>query len=192
LEFSLPISDLEQAAMEAAEQSMVMDEQEFRLLYERTSKPLWAYLSRSSRDASLADDLLQEVYHRFLRAKPPEMDAQGQKNYLFRIATNLLRDRARAAKPEIELTDVDSGERAGARIEAKTDLRRALEYMGERERQILWMAYAEGFSHREIAGVIGVKEKSVRPLLHRAKTKLADVLQRGRINKPLSGKQTER
>jgi RNA polymerase sigma-70 factor (ECF subfamily) len=174
LEITYPAEDLD----EAAEPAALMEESEFRLLYERTARPIWAYLSRVSRDPSAADDLLQEVYHRYLRADPPEMDANSQKSYLFRIATNLLRDRARTARTHVELPEMPSGDRPADRVEAKTDLRRALAQVNERERQILWMAYAEGFSHREIAGVIGVKEGSVRPILHRAKMKLGDLLRR--------------
>jgi RNA polymerase sigma-70 factor (ECF subfamily) len=178
LEFSLPINELERAAAEAAERSMTLDEQQFRLLYERTAKPLWAYLARVSRDRAAADDLLQEVYHRFLRAKLPEMDHQGLKNYLFKIATNLLRDRRRTLRNETELTDAPAPDRPAAGVEARTDLERAMESLAERERQLVWMAYAEGFSHREIAETMGLKERSVRPLLHRAKMQLVDALER--------------
>ncbi len=157
---------------------MTMDEQEFRLLYERTAKPLWAYLARVSQDRAAADDLLQEAYHRFLRAKRPEMDQQGRKNYLFRIATNLLRDRVRKERHEIELTEAPSPDRHSMGVEARTDLERAMELLTERDRQLVWMAYAEGFSHREIAAVLNIKEESVRPLLHRAKTKLVNALAR--------------
>ena len=41
-----------------------MDEEAFRLFYQRTSRSLWAYLSRMSGDRQLADDLLQETYYR--------------------------------------------------------------------------------------------------------------------------------
>ena len=130
-----------------------------------------------------ADDLVQEYYHRFLRVKPPDMDDSGQKNYLFRIATNLLRDRARSKRTYVELRDTAAPGVAGRSVEVETDLKRALAGMGDREREILWLAYAEGFSHREIAGLTGVKEQSVRPLLHRAKAKLAALLRRGGFGK---------
>ena len=41
--------------------------------------------------------------------------------------------------------------------------------MKPRERQILWLAYAEGYSHREIAEVTGLASASIRLLLFRAR-----------------------
>lgn len=70
-------------------------EENFCLFYHRTARALRAYLRRMLADPSHADDLLQESYLRLLRAKlPADMSDDHQKNYLFRIATNLLRDEA--------------------------------------------------------------------------------------------------
>jgi RNA polymerase sigma-70 factor (ECF subfamily) len=44
------------------------------------------------------------------------------------------------------------------------------------ERQLVWLAYVEGSDHREIAAALGVRERSVRVLLHRAKQKLARLI----------------
>jgi RNA polymerase sigma-70 factor (ECF subfamily) len=182
LEFSFAAGQFDDVASPAAERVEVIDEQQFRLLYERTARPLWAYLARVSGDVTDADDLLQEVYHRYLRAAPPEMDETGIRNYLFRIATNLLRDRLRTKirRPETALPEQEpaSGDYPGDRVTARTDLARAFEQMTERERKILWLAYAEGFSHREIGAAMGMKEQSVRPLLHRAKMKMSALLGR--------------
>src|SRR5215468_7513899 len=73
-----------------------VNQDDFRVFYGRTSRPLWAYLLRVSGRHDIADDLLQESYCRFLTAKLPQMDAVESRSYLFRIATNLLRDRGRS------------------------------------------------------------------------------------------------
>ena len=69
----------------------LMSEDEFRAFYERTARPLWAYLARTTGEPHTADDLLQESYYRLLRCTVAFDDDIHRKNYLFRIATNLLR-----------------------------------------------------------------------------------------------------
>ena len=69
-----------------------VNQDDFRVFYNRTNRPLWAYLLRVSRRRDVADDLLQESYCRFLAARLPEMDAAESRSYLFRIATSLLHD----------------------------------------------------------------------------------------------------
>jgi DNA-directed RNA polymerase specialized sigma24 family protein len=82
----------------AAAESIAMQEETFRLFYNRTARPLRAYLAATLHDRSLADDLLQEAFLRFLQADlPVSMEDEHRKNYLFRIATNLMRDHFRAA-----------------------------------------------------------------------------------------------
>jgi len=55
---------------------------------------------------------------------------------------------------------------------------RALGRLKPRERALLWLAYAQGSSHAEIAGVLGLKTASIKLLLFRARRKLAGLLQR--------------
>jgi RNA polymerase sigma-70 factor, ECF subfamily len=48
-----------------------------------------------------------------------------------------------------------------------------------RERELLWLAYAQGSSHEEIADTLGLKTASIKMLLFRARRRLAGMLQRG-------------
>jgi RNA polymerase sigma-70 factor (ECF subfamily) len=52
----------------------------------------------------------------------------------------------------------------------------ALGCMRPRDRQLLWLAYAEGYSHREIAAITGLASASIRLLLFRARRKIARLL----------------
>ena len=77
-----------------------MDEEGVCVFYDRTAHKLRAYLrSVLTDDVALVDDILQESYFRFLKADlPVDMDLAWRKNYLYRIATNMVRDHRRSGR----------------------------------------------------------------------------------------------
>jgi RNA polymerase sigma-70 factor, ECF subfamily len=179
----MTLTDVERLAARAGEtdETFLMDEDAFRAFYERTARPLWAYLSRITGDRQLCDDLLQEAYYRLLRTKAvPEGEAH-RRNYLFRIATNLVRDAHRRRKidalPLLDPCDTadPAADTAGA-VQRRTDLARGLSQLKPRERDLLWLAYAHGSSHREIADTLGLAPGSIKLLLYRARQRLATFL----------------
>ncbi len=192
----LTYSDVSRAkALAGAEVSFVMDEEAFRGFYDRNARGLWAYLSRVTGDRQLADDLLQEAFYRFLRAasnSPGEdrFDSDAhRRNSLYRIATNLAVDVRRRSftRPAASVTGDDvervaafghsaySGDH-GEDAARRADVNRAMAQLRPRDRAMLWMAYAEGASHDEIAGAIGVRPSSMKLLLFRARRKMAKLL----------------
>jgi RNA polymerase sigma-70 factor (ECF subfamily) len=162
-----------------------LDELEFRAFYEETSRPLFAYLLRVCRERAIAEELLQESFCRLLYAKQVPRGVHRRK-YLFRIATNLMRDHWRRIKNRPEdpwhsrPTDVAA---ASDDHDLSIDMLQALQQLKGRERQLLWLAYVEGSNHREIADVTGLKEGSIRLLLFRARRRLAGII-RGRTQQP--------
>ena len=178
------LTDVERiGAFGDAERTFLMTEEAFHAFYDQTARPVWAYLARMTGDARLADDLLQEAYYRFLRTRADFESDDHRRNYLFRIATNLVRDhRRRSSHQERHLIESAHSEEASAvlresdRAVRRLDLTRAMEQMKPRERSLLWLAYAQGFSHEEIAEVLGVKKASLKSLLHRARRRLLALL----------------
>jgi RNA polymerase sigma-70 factor, ECF subfamily len=156
-----------------------MDEAAFRVFYEETSRPLFAYLLRVSGEHALAEDLLQESYCRLLSAKLSPMDEAGRRSYLFRIATNLLRDRWRRHKEYSVPDPVPEVASSTPHPDLRIELQQAFRQLKHRERQLLWLAYVEGSSHKEIAKSTGLRAGSVRLLLLRARRKLAGLIGRG-------------
>lgn len=175
----------------------------FRAFYERTARPLWAYVSRAAGDPELADDLVQEAYYRLLRADfVPESDAHA-KNYLYRIATNLMRDHFRrnrrysaagevgsqgsggpgptaepsSAEPGVATRKTSAPADPGRGVRLRRDLRRFLGRLSPKDRQLLWLAHVEEASHREIAERLEIQERSVRVLVFRARRRLAALLE---------------
>jgi RNA polymerase sigma-70 factor (ECF subfamily) len=184
----MTFSDVERlgAAVGEADEAFSMDEDSFRVFYERTARPVWAYLSRMTGDARLADDLLQETYYRFLRSGSTHENETHRRNYLFRIATNLVHDHRRKPRADrVEMTEsIDAldarqdgdGGNVAERTARRLDLARAMGRLKPRERDMLWLAYANGSSHQEIADALGLKRASIKLLLFRARRRLANLL----------------
>jgi len=161
-----------------------MNEEAFAGFYNNTVRLLWAYLSRVSGNPTLADDLVQESYLRFLCAKAPwEEGETACRRYLFRIGTNLLRDHWRHPAhrslddvPERGLPAVDPQNIEC--LDSNTFLNAALLHLRPVERQLLWLAHAEGMSHREISEITGLGTARIRLTLFRSRHKLARALRR--------------
>ncbi len=179
--------DLEREAANEAGASLPMDEETFRSFYDRTARQVWAYLAKITGDRQLADDLLQEAFYRFYRARTVYEDESHRRNSLFRIATNLARDSGRrrrrgrdVALPDDDATtDLPIDHGSADRAEKRHDVHRALAQLRPSQRQMLWLAYTQGSSHEEIAEVLGVTRASVKALLFRARRKMAELLRGG-------------
>jgi RNA polymerase sigma-70 factor (ECF subfamily) len=154
-----------------------MDEAAFRVFYSETAPTLWSYIRRASGDAALADDILQDAFYRFLRADLPVLEKPQMKAYLYRTASSLLADHWRKLKRERRWAlETFFGEKVIENRELDGDTRRAFEHLKPQDQMLLWLAYVEGFDHREIASGLQLAEKSVRVLLFRARKKLAGIL----------------
>jgi RNA polymerase sigma-70 factor (ECF subfamily) len=172
------LSDVERlSALSEADRTFQMTEEAFRTFYELTSRPVWLYLARITGDRRLADDLLQEAYYRFLRSTTTFASDDHRRNYLFRIATNLAHDHRRrphahaVAVEDAELTLPAAVEDAD-QVARRMDVTKAMSQLKPRERSLLWLAYAQGASHEEIAATLGLKRSSLKTLLFRARRRL--------------------
>lgn len=152
-----------------------MNEAQFDAFYRKTAGSLWSYLYRLTGDASIADDLLQKAFFRFLRANPDLSSEEHMRRYLFRTATNLALDHFRETKRErtVELPPLAAN--AGSN-DLRHDMMRMFGELKPRERALLWLAHVEGADHDEIGESLGLKSKSVRVLLFRARKRLAEIL----------------
>ena len=148
---------------------------EFEAFYARTARTLHGYLCRIAGDSATADEILQETYIRMLNA--PRMDELSRKGYLYKTATNLLRDRWRKQKREQKLWEMSEfSEHVHQNFNLPLDMAAIFDRLSVQERAILWLAHVEEMSHKEIGAILGVKEKSVRVMVFRAREKAKELL----------------
>jgi RNA polymerase sigma-70 factor (ECF subfamily) len=154
-----------------------LDERAFASFYERTGRAVWLYVYRSTGHADDADDIVQEAFCRLVLTEIDAADEESLRRYVFKVASNLMTDRWRRANRESSwLERLRGGPEPQVDPEYDDTVSRELALLAPRERALLWLAYAHGASHREIADVLGVKTASIKLLLFRAHKKLAGLL----------------
>ncbi|HKJ23894.1 MAG TPA: RNA polymerase sigma factor [Myxococcota bacterium] len=164
------------------------DDAAFDALFGRWAAPLLRYLERMVSDSATAEELVQEAFLRVHGARDRYAPDARFSTWLYRIATNLalneLRRPRRKARHEsthdaqgapvdlrAEQPDVDAvvdARRAGDALEAELDA------LPERQRVALWLTAVEGQSYAEVAETLDATEKSVKALVHRARSTLAE------------------
>ncbi len=163
--------------MESKTDSCQNNEAQFKVFYEKHSKPFWRFIYKSCGDESMADDILQESYFKFIRANPQHLNEYQLKAYLYKIAVRLIIDHKRKIQVEQKsLSNITFEDRKDADIFLSMDMEILFKQLKLKERTLLWLAYIEGYTHREIAEITGTKEKGIRVQLFRVKKKFASIL----------------
>ncbi|WP_174291550.1 RNA polymerase sigma factor [Sphingomonas bacterium] len=164
-------------------------------LYAEFRRPLLSFFRRRVKDPGEAEDLTQEVFSRLLRERPGDGIADA-KGYVFRIALNLLRDRARreGVRGATLLSDVHAGRVASLVAELVEDRHpervllakdevgrvvRALSALPERTRDMYILFRLENMKQRDIANLYGLSRSTVEKEVMRATLHLALRLERG-------------
>jgi len=147
-------------------------------LFHEVYPSLFRYCHRLTADTDVAEDVVQEAFVRFLDRKP--VDSRGSlRSWLFRVATNLIRDRARQEANRSRILagvpprgPVPGPEGVVERQEEIRAVRMALDRLSPRDREMLILRQ-EGFSYKEIAQVMEVSASSVGTLLARSLKRFA-------------------
>jgi RNA polymerase sigma-70 factor (ECF subfamily) len=161
------------------------DQEALKCLYAAYRSRLWSYLWRQlDRDTNWTEELVQDVLLAVWRSAGSYRGEAQVATWLFRIAHNLAanarRARARRIQPE-PLEDADDGQEqsdAGLshlpedRILDRLALTEALDQLSPRHREVLHLAFYQGFAPSEIAGILSVPVGTVKSRLSYARRAL--------------------
>jgi RNA polymerase sigma-70 factor (ECF subfamily) len=149
----------------------------FRASVEAAIPALRRYARALTRDAELADDLVQDTLVRALRSE--HLFHGGEvRSWLYTILTNLNRNRLRSLARRPTLTpieDNDAPDMAGPEAGGR-DIERALATLVDDQRTALLLVVLEGLSYREVAEVQGVPIGTVMSRLARARMQIKTYL----------------
>ncbi len=154
---------------------------------------LYTAALRMTRNASDAEDLVQETYLKAYRAFASFQEGTNLKAWLYRILTNTYINSYRAKKRRPEESDIDDlenfylyrrlggleGASAGRSAEdevldhfTETEVKQAIESLPEQFRMAVLLGDVEGFSYKEIAEILDVPIGTVMSRLHRGRRAL--------------------
>lgn len=158
------------------------DREAFEVLYGRYVRPLLGLALRRLYDRERAEDAVQESFAAVWRSAAsyrPERGAAGA--WLYAVARNAVFDRLRArSEPACETPDTASAEPGPAdRAEAASvawRVHRALEDLGDGEREVIELAYWSEMSQREVAEHLQIPLGTVKTRTRSALARLAEIL----------------
>lgn len=135
--------------------------------YARHWRRLWAFLVRMGAEPALAQDIAQDAFARWALSPAPGWDEPRARAYLYRIAHRQLIDQRRRDHRYTTIAEDVQAISAGSDF----PLAGAWARLAPKERTLLWLAYAEEFSHEEIGRITGLATTSVKVMLSRARDK---------------------
>ncbi len=152
----------------------------FQKFYTENKDRLFGYLLRKTGSASLAADIMQESFTRYLERYK---DRERSPALLFTIARNLLYDHARKNRFDQPYDDEQHGVESNLEnaYSIKEEYKRvlvAMRQLSDDERDILALVVSSGLTYREIAGVTGNSEANIKVLIHRSRVKLKKILRK--------------
>jgi RNA polymerase sigma-70 factor (ECF subfamily) len=154
----------------------------------RHDREIMRFLVRMTRDREDALDLFQETFLRAYRAYPDLDSAAGLRPWLFKIAANLCRNRARdrarhsrVIAPDADADALDAVSPRHSNFANHTgpdsafDLRRAIADLPGKQGQAFVMRKIVGLDYSEIGAALGCSEESARAGVYQALRKLKEL-----------------
>lgn len=162
------------------------DEQAFTIIFEKYHRTLYNYGSKLSPNSAIVEDAVQDVFIDVWRLRNNLTDKiTSVKFYLYRALRrriHLARDKFPITEEITQLDDQETPANGGnsetllidvesASLRAR-QIQNLLAQLPERQVEALTLRYFDDFSIEEIAGIMGVSEKSVRNFIYKALTSL--------------------
>ena len=156
--------------------------EKYRAVAERELPTVWriCVLRLAGFERSSIEDVVQEVFVRWLDTLPEFSSVEHEKAWFIKVACNLCadvyRDASRRASVPLEECEYLTGGVAAESTVAEREILREILALPESCRDVVYLYYAEGYNTAEIAKLLGRKPNTVRRELARGREKLKEKL----------------
>jgi RNA polymerase sigma-70 factor (ECF subfamily) len=158
------------------------DEEAFRLIFERFTRPVMRFVFYMVNDHALAEELAQETFVRAYKNLSALRDEAGFSTWLFGIARNVAREALRASKHDASRVEFDhllavrdeKPSPAGELLdrELKDVIRHAVSRLHEDQRLVFTLKVYGQHSYEEISEITGFSIPKIRNDLYRARAEM--------------------
>lgn len=155
-----------------------MTEGEFIADVEKYRDMLFRLAYSNTGDLSCCDDIVQEVFIKYLNAGKRFADEESKRFWLIRVTINRCRDHTRLFRnthrcgfDENTAYENDSG------LDEKIALREALKKLPVKYRDVIFLHYYEGYSAAQIGKILKISTSAVTSRLQRARETLRKYLE---------------
>ena len=153
------------------------DEEAFELLVRRHAPAAWRLARSLLRDDFAAEEVVQDAFLKAHRALPSFRGDAAFATWLLSIARRLCLDRLRLKRAQIVPLDEARLVRARASDAVlRVAIERAVEELGDVEREAFTLVDVLGYSREEAAAIAGVPASTMRSRVGRARERLARAL----------------
>lgn len=154
------------------------DPEAFEELYRGYVDRIYRYLYSHVREAVEAEDLTAQVFYAAWEGLDKYQERGGFCAWLFSIARNKAKDYYRQRRAHLsweQVSEIDQHQRDGSwdpqsGVEKNDDLdrlARLLEHLEPEQMELIRLRFAADLSYREIAGLLGRSEASIKMAIHR-------------------------
>lgn len=143
-------------------------EEVFERTYAAYGPALYRFCRMQMGNPADAEDVLQEVFCKRLYRAPAFSDAEQERRWLFRVAVNQCRDELRRRRR----TEVPLTAEAPAPDSPDLGLWELVASLPEKQRTVIHLHYAEGWTVEEIAKLLGTGIPAVKMRLKRGRDAL--------------------
>lgn len=146
----------------------------FEVLFHRHRTPVFHFIARQIADRALAEDLFQTVFLKAFRSIRSFRGDSEFRTWLFSIAVNAVADEKRRGRSAVALTDeiAAPGGRSPDSNEVAGLVRRMIEGLPEKHRQLFLLVKYQRMRIAEAAGVVGLTPGSAKVTLFRIQTQI--------------------
>lgn len=140
-------------------------------------KFVYSYLIKMGASKEDAEDIIQDTAYKFLHYID-SVQIDNIQSWLFRVAVNQYYDlsRKKSRRRDIllkfnvqEIFEEETPEKVLLQSELERDIQEILTTLNPKYRQMLLLKYSTGLKMSEIAVLYGMKEGSIKTVLHRAR-----------------------